>query len=104
MDIDELVKKAMELRNKGLRSGEIADELNVSSETATWLLTRPTKEAPKDIFGKYHKPDPNTNQKSQSTKEKRLFPNRYYMMEYEIPTRLTSPLYIIYIIIVILVF
>lgn len=50
MNIDELVKKAMELRNKGLRSGEIADELNVSSETATWLLTRPTKEAPKDIF------------------------------------------------------
>ena len=50
MDIDELVKKAMELRDKGLRSGEIADELNVSSETATWLLTRPTKEAPKDMF------------------------------------------------------
>ncbi len=50
MSIDELVKKAMELRNKGLRSGEIADELNVSSETVTWLLTRPTKEAPKDIF------------------------------------------------------
>lgn len=50
MNIDELVKKAMELKNKGLRSGEIADELNVSSETVTWLLTRPTKEAPKDIF------------------------------------------------------
>lgn len=50
MNIDELVKKAIKLRNKGLRSGEIADELNVSSETATWLLTRPTKEAPKDIF------------------------------------------------------
>ncbi|NYT00438.1 MAG: orotate phosphoribosyltransferase-like protein [Methanocellales archaeon] len=50
MNIDELVKKAMELRNKGLRFGEIADELNVSSETVTWLLTRPTKEAPKDIF------------------------------------------------------
>ncbi|MDD2666130.1 MAG: orotate phosphoribosyltransferase-like protein [Methanocellales archaeon] len=50
MNIDELVKKAMELRNKGLRPGEIADELNVSSETVTWLLTRPTKEAPKDIF------------------------------------------------------
>ena len=50
MNIVELVKKAMELRNKGLRPGEIADELNVSSETVTWLLTRPTKEAPKDIF------------------------------------------------------
>jgi len=50
MDIDELVKKAIELRDKGLRSGEIADELNVSSETATWLLTRPTKDAPKDMF------------------------------------------------------
>lgn len=50
MNIDELVKKAMELRNKGLRPGEIADELNISSETVTWLLTRPTKEAPKDIF------------------------------------------------------
>jgi orotate phosphoribosyltransferase len=54
MDINELIKRAQELRAKGLRTGEIADELNVSRETATWLLTRhKPKEAPpvpKDIF------------------------------------------------------
>jgi len=51
--IDDLIGKAMELKKKGLRSGEIADELNVSRETATWLLSRAEKKkapAPKDIF------------------------------------------------------
>lgn len=52
--INDLIEKAIELRNRGLRSGEIADELNISRETATWLLTRAKKEtgapAPKDIF------------------------------------------------------
>lgn len=54
MDINELIKRAQELRAKGLRTGEIADELNVSRETATWLLTRHKPEeaqpVPKDIF------------------------------------------------------
>jgi orotate phosphoribosyltransferase len=52
-DLNDLIKKAVELREKGLRSGEIADELNVSRETATWLLTRSTTSAepmPKDIY------------------------------------------------------
>jgi orotate phosphoribosyltransferase len=52
-DLNDLIKKAVELREKGLRSGEIADELNVSRETVTWLLTRSTTSAepkPKDIY------------------------------------------------------
>jgi orotate phosphoribosyltransferase len=53
-NVNDLIDKAVELRNRGLRSGEIADELNISRETATWLLTRARKEtgapAPKDIF------------------------------------------------------
>jgi len=52
-DLNDLIKKAVELREKGLRSGEIADELNVSRETATWLLTRSTtsrEPMPKDIY------------------------------------------------------
>ncbi|CAJ37391.1 orotate phosphoribosyltransferase-like protein [Methanocella arvoryzae] len=53
-NVNDLIEKAIELRNRGLRSGEIADELNISRETATWLLTRARKEtgaqAPKDIF------------------------------------------------------
>ncbi|MGZ4903878.1 MAG: orotate phosphoribosyltransferase-like protein [Halobacteriota archaeon] len=52
-DLNDLIRKAVELHEKGLRSGEIADELNVSRETATWLLTRsktPQEPAPKDIY------------------------------------------------------
>jgi orotate phosphoribosyltransferase len=53
-NVNDLIEKAIELRNRGLRSGEIADELNISRETATWLLTRAKKETgapvPKDIF------------------------------------------------------
>lgn len=32
-----LIEKATELRDKGLTSGEIADELNISKDTAQWL-------------------------------------------------------------------
>jgi orotate phosphoribosyltransferase len=57
-NVNDLIEKATEMRNRGLRAGEIADELNISRETATWLLTRTKKEgkeaasaaAPKDIF------------------------------------------------------
>ena len=52
-DLNDLISKAQELREKGLRSGEIADELNISRETATWLLTRSKSSqepAPKDIY------------------------------------------------------
>lgn len=52
--IDELTKKAVELQAAGLLTGQIADELNVSRETATWLLTHAKKgdvaAAPKDIY------------------------------------------------------
>ena len=55
--IDELTKKAVELQASGLLPGQIADELNVSSETASWLLLHSKKEengelshAPKDIY------------------------------------------------------
>ena len=52
-DLNDLISKAQELRENGLRSGEIADELNISRETATWLLTRSKSSqepAPKDIY------------------------------------------------------
>ncbi|AKB18038.1 MULTISPECIES: orotate phosphoribosyltransferase-like protein [unclassified Methanosarcina] len=52
-DIEDLIQKAVELQNSGLITAQIADELNVSRETVTWLLTRSKKEettpAPKDI-------------------------------------------------------
>lgn len=52
--INELTKKAVELQAAGLLTGQIADELNVSRETATWLLTHVKKgdvaQAPKDIY------------------------------------------------------
>ncbi len=52
--IDELIQKAAELQAAGLLTGQIADELNVSRETATWLLVHAKKgdieHAPKDIY------------------------------------------------------
>lgn len=49
--IDALVKKALEFKEKGFSEKEIADELHLSSETVTWLLTRGVKggEPPKDV-------------------------------------------------------
>ncbi|MEF8826729.1 MAG: orotate phosphoribosyltransferase-like protein, partial [Halapricum sp.] len=35
---DELIDSAGELADRGLSKGEIADELNVSRETASWLV------------------------------------------------------------------
>ncbi|MEJ8542856.1 orotate phosphoribosyltransferase-like protein [Methanothermobacter wolfeii] len=51
---NELIKKAQELRNRGFTTGEIADELNVSKDTARWLTLQTTtsmskKEAPVDF-------------------------------------------------------
>ncbi len=37
-----LIEKATELRDKGLTSGEIADELNISKDTAQWLSMQMT--------------------------------------------------------------
>lgn len=51
--VDDLMESARELKERGLKSGEIADELNVSRETANWLLTHSSTdesdEAPGDI-------------------------------------------------------
>ena len=51
---EKLIKKAQELRQHGFTTGEIADELNVSMDTARWLtLQKPTEEkteAPVDFF------------------------------------------------------
>ena len=38
-NIESLIKKATELKAKGLVEGHISEELNVSSDTVTWLLT-----------------------------------------------------------------
>ena len=39
-NVDDLIENASELANRGLSRGEIADELNVSRETASWLVER----------------------------------------------------------------
>lgn len=39
-EIDTLIKKALTLKESGLTDHEIADDLNVSKETAIWLLNR----------------------------------------------------------------
>ncbi|MCL7412118.1 MAG: orotate phosphoribosyltransferase-like protein [ANME-2 cluster archaeon] len=53
-NIRELIQKALELQQSGLSEGQIADELNVSGDTATWLVAHSAKgeisQAPKDIY------------------------------------------------------
>ncbi|RDZ45901.1 orotate phosphoribosyltransferase-like protein [Haloferax sp. Atlit-19N] len=39
-NVDDLIASAAELADRGLSKGEIADELNVSRETASWLVER----------------------------------------------------------------
>ncbi|PSP99198.1 orotate phosphoribosyltransferase-like protein [Halobacteriales archaeon QS_5_70_17] len=58
-NIDDLIESAAELAERGFSKGEIADELNVSRETASWLVERsgttpapepePSAEGPHDI-------------------------------------------------------
>ncbi|WP_456368476.1 orotate phosphoribosyltransferase-like protein [Geoglobus sp.] len=49
--IDDLMERARQLKEKGLTTGEIADELNVSRETALWLLTKAkTERPPSDVY------------------------------------------------------
>lgn len=52
-NIETLMKKAIELKSEGLVEGQISEELNVSRETVTWLLTHAEKKSvapgPKDI-------------------------------------------------------
>ncbi len=39
---EQLIKKAYDLRSRGFTTGEIADELNVSKDTARWLILQGT--------------------------------------------------------------
>ncbi|MEM4256196.1 MAG: orotate phosphoribosyltransferase-like protein [Thermoplasmata archaeon] len=51
-DINELAKKALELKNKGIPEKEIATELHLSTQTVQWLLSRGFEKkvtAPKDV-------------------------------------------------------
>src|SRR2546428_11698050 len=50
-DVNSIAKRAMEYKEKGLSEKEIGDELHLSPETVTWLLTRGLKggEPPKDV-------------------------------------------------------
>ena len=42
-DVNAIAKKALDYKEKGLSEKEIADELHLSPETVTWLLTRGVK-------------------------------------------------------------
>jgi orotate phosphoribosyltransferase len=44
-NVDDLIESAAELASRGLSKGEIADELNVSRETASWLVERSSTSA-----------------------------------------------------------
>jgi len=39
-NVDDLIESAAELSERGFSKGEIADELNISRETASWLVDR----------------------------------------------------------------
>ena len=45
-NVDDLIESASELAERGLSRGEIADELNVSRETASWLVERASGPTP----------------------------------------------------------
>lgn len=47
-NVDDLIESAAELSARGLSKGEIADELNVSRETASWLVGRTGRDATPD--------------------------------------------------------
>ncbi|RLF61510.1 MAG: orotate phosphoribosyltransferase-like protein [Thermoplasmata archaeon] len=49
-NIDELIERAKELKERGFTTGEIADELNISRETALWLITQDLEKKPRDIY------------------------------------------------------
>ncbi len=45
-NVDDLIESAAELTERGLSKGEIADELNVSRDTASWLIERGSVDEP----------------------------------------------------------
>lgn len=50
--IEGLIERARKLKEKGLTTGEISDELNVSRDTALWLISRAREDVtpPSDIY------------------------------------------------------
>jgi len=50
-NVDDLIASATELADQGLSKGEIADELNVSRETASWLVDRGGGEPARETTG-----------------------------------------------------
>ncbi len=50
--IEDLIERARKLKERGLTTGEIAAELNVSKETAMWLLAKAEKttKPPSDVY------------------------------------------------------
>ena len=48
---EKLIQKAQELRQHGFTTGEIADELNVSMDTARWLTLQKTEEVKENTPG-----------------------------------------------------
>jgi len=51
-NVDDLITGAKELSQRGFSKGEIADELNVSRETASWLVDRSQETKPAPTTGK----------------------------------------------------
>ena len=45
-EIEALIKKALKYKESGFTDYEIAEELNVSKETAIWLLNKGKKKKP----------------------------------------------------------
>jgi len=45
-EVEALIKKALKLKEGGLTEHEIADELNISRETASWLLSKGKEKKP----------------------------------------------------------
>lgn len=50
---EKLIQKAQELRQHGFTTGEIADELNVSMDTARWLTLQKTSEVKAEAPGDF---------------------------------------------------
>jgi len=52
MRVEDLIERAKKLKERGLTTGEIAAELNVSKETAMWLLAKARKDLvpPSDVY------------------------------------------------------
>ena len=55
-NVDDLMESATELAERGLSRGEIADELNVSRETASWLVDRAGAASPPEPRDRARRP------------------------------------------------